>query len=60
MEADKGTVGRDELQKRLVATGMFTREDALAIIDEMVRIKKIQIVMINTYRKSHIKEDASQ
>jgi hypothetical protein len=49
---DDSTVGRDELQKRLVLTGMFDVKDALTIIDEMVRIKKIKIVMLNTYRKS--------
>jgi hypothetical protein len=63
MEADKGTVGRDELQKRLVLTGMFDVKDALAIIDEMLRIRKIEIVMLNTYRKdssnSNSKEHAS-
>ena len=52
MQDDKGTVGRDELQKRLIATGMFNYEDALAIIDETVRIRKIKIVMLNTYMKS--------
>jgi hypothetical protein len=52
MQDDKGTVGRDELQKRLVATGIFNHENALSIIDEMVRIKKIKVVMLNTYRIS--------
>jgi hypothetical protein len=51
MQDDKGTVGRDELQKRLVLTGMFDVKTALIIIDEMVRIRKIKIVMMNTYRK---------
>jgi DNA-binding Lrp family transcriptional regulator len=63
MQDDKRTVGRDELQKRLVLTGMFDVKDALTIIDEMLRIRKIKIVMLNTYRKassnSNSKEDAS-
>lgn len=49
--ADKDTVGRDDLQKRLVLTGKFNTKDALAIIDEMIRIKKIEVVMLDTYRK---------
>jgi hypothetical protein len=52
MEDDKGTVGRYELQKRLVQTGMFDQVDALMIIDEMIRIKKIKIVMVDTYRNN--------
>jgi hypothetical protein len=59
MENDKGTVGRYELQKRLVATGMFDQVDALVIIDEMVRINQIRIVMVNTYRRNS-KEETSQ
>ena len=51
MSADKGTVGRDELQKRLVLTGQFDAKDVLTIIDEMIRIKKIEEVMVDTYRK---------
>ena len=50
MQDDKGTVGKDELQKRLVLTGMFDVKDALTLIDEMVRIKKIKVVMLNTYK----------
>lgn len=56
IENDKGTVGRYELQNRLVKTGMFDQVDALLIIDEMVRIKQIKIVMVNTYRRNS-KED---
>ena len=54
MEADKGTVGRDDLQKRLVASGsgLFNLAQALTMIDEMLRIKKIKIVMLNTYRRN--------
>jgi hypothetical protein len=52
MQDDKGTVGRDELQKRLVITGMFNVNDAITIIDEMVRIRKIKVIMLNTYRRS--------
>jgi hypothetical protein len=52
MDEDKGTVGRYELQKRLVDTGMFDQVDALVIIDEMIRVKKIKIVMVNTYRST--------
>jgi hypothetical protein len=52
MEADKGTVGRYDLQKRLIATGIFDQVDALVIIDEMVRIQKVKIVMMNTYRRN--------
>jgi hypothetical protein len=59
MEADKGTVGRDELQKRLVLTGMFDVKDAPAIIDEMVRIRKIKVVMLNTYRRSSSNSNSS-
>jgi hypothetical protein len=50
MQEDKDTIGRHELQKMLVATGLFKEADALAMIDEMLRIKKIKIVMLNTYR----------
>jgi hypothetical protein len=57
-EVDKGTVGRYDLQKRLIDTGMFEQADALVIIDEMVRIKKIKIVMVNTYRNNS-KEDST-
>jgi hypothetical protein len=54
MEADKGTVGRDDLQKRLVASGsgLFNLAQALTMIEEMLRIKKIKIVMLNTYRRN--------
>ena len=52
MQDDKGTVGRDELQKMLVATGLFNLAQALTMIDEMLRIKRIKIVMLNTYRRS--------
>jgi hypothetical protein len=52
MDADKSTVGRDELRKRLVLTGKFNTKDALTIIDEMIQIKKIEEVMLNTYRKA--------
>jgi hypothetical protein len=51
MDADRDIVGRDELQKRLILTGKFNPKDALAIIDEMIKIKKIEVVMLNTYRK---------
>ena len=51
MDVDKGTVGRDELQKRLVLTGQFDVKDALTIIDEMIRIRRIEEVMLNTYRR---------
>lgn len=51
MAPDKSTVGRDELQKRLVLTGKFNVQDALTIMDEMIRMKKIEEVMLNTYRK---------
>ena len=36
MDADKDTVGRDELQNGLVLTGKFNAKDALTIIDEMI------------------------
>jgi len=60
MHDDKSTVGRHDLQKMLVATGLFKDTAALAIIDEMIRIKKIKIVMLNTYKRndsSNSKED---
>jgi len=63
MDVDKGTVGRDELQKRLVLTGKFTVKEALTIIDEMIRIKRIEEIMLNTYRKvgsnSSVREQTS-
>jgi hypothetical protein len=59
MEADKGTVGRDELHKRLVSTGMFNLVEALTIIDDMAKVKKIEIVMVNTYRRTS-KDNSSQ
>jgi hypothetical protein len=31
---------------------MFDQVDALVIIDEMIRVKKIKIVMVNTYRST--------
>jgi hypothetical protein len=58
MNADKYTVGRDELQKRLVLTGKFNAKDALTIIDEMVRIKKIEELMVNTYGKVSSNSDS--
>jgi hypothetical protein len=51
IDVDRGTVGRDELQNRLVLTGKFNVKDALVIIDEMIHIKKIEEVMLDTYRK---------
>jgi hypothetical protein len=51
MGADKGTVGRYDLQQALVSTGKFYQNDALVIIDDMVRLEKIRIVMTDTYRK---------
>ncbi len=39
-------------KKRLVLTGIFDVKDALTIIDEMVRIRKIKVMMLNTYRRS--------
>jgi hypothetical protein len=58
MNADKYTVGRDELQKRLVLTGKFNAKDALTIIDEMVRIKKIEELMLNIYGKVSSNSDS--
>jgi hypothetical protein len=52
MSNDKGTVGRHELQRMLVATGLFNLVQALTMIDEMLRIKKIKSVMLNTYRRN--------
>jgi hypothetical protein len=44
-------------------TGKFNVKDALMIIDEMIRIRKIEEVMLNTYRKANsnknIREDGS-
>jgi len=59
MEVDKGTVGRYELQQALVSTGKFFQNDALVIIDDMMRLEKITIVMTDTYRKKY-KENDSQ
>jgi hypothetical protein len=52
MESDKGTVGRYELQQTLVSTGKFFQDDALVIIDDMVRMNKIKTVALDTYRKT--------
>ena len=60
MDADKDTVGRDELQKRLVLTGKFDAKDALTIIDEMIRIKNIEQVIVNTYRKVNSNSESSE
>jgi hypothetical protein len=60
MEADKGSVGRDDLQKRLVATGKFKLIAALNLIDEMIRINKIKIVMLNTYRMNDVDSNSSK
>jgi hypothetical protein len=60
MDADKSTVGRDELQNRLVLTGKFNAKDALTIIDEMIRIKKIEEEMLNTYRKVSSNSSSSE
>jgi hypothetical protein len=58
MEADKGTVGRYELQDRLVSTGKFHKSDGIAIIDEMTRLEKIEIVMTDTYRRKYKENDS--
>jgi len=50
--ADKDTVGRHELTDVLVTTGKFSHTDAIETIDEMLRIKQIEIVMLDTYRKA--------
>ncbi|MFZ0328862.1 MAG: hypothetical protein WBP64_21150 [Nitrososphaeraceae archaeon] len=60
MNADKDTVGRDELQKRLVLTGKFNAKDALTMIDEMIRIEKIEELMLNTYRKVSSNSSSSE
>jgi hypothetical protein len=63
MDADKNTVGRDDLQKRLVASGFFNQDEALTIIAMMIRKKRIKEVKWDTYRRangnSNIKEQAS-
>ncbi len=52
MQSDKGTVGRYELQEALVSSGKFHQNDALAIIDEMIKLHKINLVALDTYRKN--------
>ena len=52
MESDKGTVGRYELQEALVSTGKFFQTDAIVIIDEMIGMRKLRIVAVDTYRKN--------
>ena len=53
MEADKDTVGRDDLQKRLVTSGFFNQDEALTIIDVMVGINRIKEVKWDTYRRDN-------
>ena len=48
LEQDKGTVGRHYLQEALTSTGKFSQDDALELIDEMIRMNRIKIVMIRT------------
>jgi hypothetical protein len=57
MQSDKGTVGRYELQEALVSSGKFHQNDALVIIDEMIKLHKINIVALDTYRKNVEKND---
>lgn len=52
MDSDKGTVGRYELQEALVSTGKFHQNDASVIIDDMIRMHRIEMVMLDTYRKT--------
>lgn len=52
MESDKGTVGRYELQEALISSGKFHQNDALIIIDEMIKLHKITKVALDTYRKN--------
>jgi hypothetical protein len=53
MTVDKGTVGHHELVGKLVSTEKFSRDDADAIIADMIELGKIELVMLNTYRRKH-------
>jgi len=50
--ADHGTVGRDDLIERLMETDCFDQEGCSNIVDSMLKLKKIEMVMINTYRRT--------
>lgn len=50
-EADKSTVSGKKLEDRLILTGQFYNGDARRIIEDMLEANKLEMVMLDTYRK---------
>jgi hypothetical protein len=50
-ETDKSTVSGKKLEERLISTGQFYNGDAARMIKEMVRVGKLEEVMLDTYRR---------
>jgi hypothetical protein len=50
-EIDKVTVSGKKLEERLISTGEFYNGDAARMIREMVRVGRLEEVMLGTYRK---------
>lgn len=51
LEADKNTVNGKKLQERLIATGEFHNGDAELMLQNMVKAGKLELVMLDTYRR---------
>jgi hypothetical protein len=50
-EIDKSTVSGKKLEERLISTGQLYNGDAARMIKEMVRVGKLEEVMLDTYRR---------
>jgi hypothetical protein len=50
-DIDKSTVSGKKLEECLISTGKFYNGDAARMIKEMVRVGKLEEVMIDTYRR---------
>ena len=51
MQIDKNTISGTELKNRLVSSNKFFIGDALSIIEEMVKLRKLEKVSFDTYRR---------
>jgi len=50
-DIDKSTVSGKKLEERLISTGQFYNGDAARMVKEMVRVGKLEEVMLDTYRR---------
>jgi polyhydroxyalkanoate synthesis regulator phasin len=50
-QADKNTVNRKKLHDKLVESGYFSNVDAEETIDEMIRMGRLEQVMMDTLRR---------